>query len=86
MKKMNKVLVKLYVPALEAKYDMKIPLNKNIYEITKLLINFINEINNGIYKPSEFPMLYNKSTGKMFNINLSVKENNIINGSELVLI
>ena len=83
---MNKVLVKLYVPALEAKYDMWIPLNRNIYEVIKLLMNSVNEINDEIYKPSNFPMLYDKSTGRIFDINLSVKENNIINGSELVLI
>ena len=82
----NKRLVKLYVPALEARYDLWVPSNKNIHEVIELFINFINEINEGIYKPSNFPMLYNKSTGKMFNVNLSVEENNIINGSELVLI
>ena len=46
---MNKVLVKLFVPALEAKYDMWIPLNRNIYEVIKLLMNSVNEINYGIY-------------------------------------
>ena len=83
---MSKVLVKLYVPALEAKYDMWIPLDINIDRVTKLLIDSINEINDGIYRPVEFPMLYNKSSGKIFNINLSVEENNIVNGSELILI
>ena len=83
---MNRVLIRLYVPALETKYDIWIPQNRNIYDVIKLLINSVNEINKGIYKPVNFPMLYDISTGKMYNINLSVKENNIINGSELVLI
>lgn len=83
---MDKVLVKLYVPALEEKYDMWIPLNRNVHEVINLLMNSVNEINDGIYKPINQPMLYDKSTGKMLNRNLSVKGNNIMNGSELVLI
>ena len=83
---MSKVLVKIYVPSIEAKYDIWIPLNMTIDKVINLLINSVNDMNEGIYKPSNFPMLYNKSSGKVFNINLSVEENNIVNGSELILI
>ena len=84
--KMNKVLIKLYVPAIEAEYDVWLPINKKIYKVINLLVKSVNELSGGYYKPKQKAMLYDRSTARMYNINLNVKENNIKNGSELVLI
>ena len=56
---MDKVLIKLYVPAIEERYDVKIPLNKKVSEIILLLIKAIDEFCGGNYKPVEIPRLYN---------------------------
>ena len=83
---MNKILVKLYVPMLETEYDVWIPVNKRIYNVIKLLVRAINELSGGAYKPLKMPNLYDKTTAMPYNINLSIKESTIRNGSEIILI
>ena len=83
---MNKVLVKLFVPIIGKEYDIWMPINKKIYKITNLLIKSVNELCGGYYTPSKTTMLYEKSTGKQYDMNLNAKENNIKNGAEIILI
>ena len=82
----NKVEIKLYVPTIDAKYDVLIPANKQIYIVIDLLIKAICEFSGGYYKPTELPVLYDKVSAKPFDVNLKVRESSIKNGTELVLI
>ena len=82
----NKVLIKLYVPNIDKDYDIWIPINKRIYNVINLLIKVINEFNGDYYKPIKMPNLYDKLTAKQYDVNLTVKETNIKNGSHLILI
>ena len=84
--KMDKVLVKLYVPTIEAEYNVWLPINKKIHNLISLIVKSINELSGGYYKPSKMPMLYDKLTAKAYDINLTIKQNNIKNASELILI
>ena len=84
--KMDKVLVKVYVPMLEENYDVWIPLNKKIYEVIGLLVNAISDLNNQIYYPTKIPNLYDKLTGEEYNVNVILKDTNIRNGTEVILI
>jgi len=86
VKKMNNVLVKLYVPMLEETYDVWIPSHKRIYNVIILLVKAINELNNNCYILNEMPMLYDKLTAEIFDVNLRVKETNIRSGTELILL
>ncbi len=83
---MYKVLVKLYVPVLEEDYDIWLPLNKKISNTIILLIKAINEFSGGYYNPSKMPLLYNKLTGNVYNMDLTIKDANIRNGTEIILI
>lgn len=83
---MNKVLVKLYVPIMEEEYDIWLPINKKIYKIVEMLERPISELSGGYYKVSDNPMLYDKMSGKPYDMNLNAKENNIKNNTEIVLI
>lgn len=83
---MNKILVKVYVPVLEEKYDILIPVNRRIYNVVKLLTKAINELNSGYYTPFQTPKLYDKITAIAYDENLSIRETNIRNGTELVLL
>ena len=56
-------------------------ISKKIYKITNLLIKSVNELCGGYYIPSKTTMLYEKSTGKQYDMNLNAKENNIKNGT-----
>ena len=83
---MDRVLVKIYVPMLEEIYDVWIPSHKKIGNVIYMLIKAINELNDGYYRPTKMPALYDKLTSDEYNINLSVKESTIRSGAELVLI
>lgn len=83
---MNKILIRVYVPALEENYDLWIPINKKVYKIILLLIKIINESSGDYFRPTTTPLLYNKLTAQAYNINLTVKENQIGNGTEMILI
>ena len=83
---MNKVLVKLYVPLLEVEYDIWLPLNKRIADVIILLIKAVDEFSGGVYNIKQTPLLYDKLTGKAYNVNLTIKDSTIRNGSEVILI
>ena len=83
---MNKIIIKLFVPKIDREYDVFIPTNKRISSVIALLVKAINELSNGSFSPSQMPMLYNKITAQSYDINLTIKESDIRNGSELILI
>ncbi len=83
---MNKILVSVYVPALEENYDFWIPINRKVYRIILLLIKIINESSGDYYRPTTMPLLYDKMTANPYDINLTVKDNAIQNGTEMILI
>lgn len=86
MMKVNKVLVKLYVPMIGEQYEVMIPTNKRIYNVIIMLTKAVNEFSGGYYQTSKMPMLYDRETTEMYDLNLSIKESTIRNGSEIVLI
>ena len=83
---MNKVLVKLYVPSIEEQYDIWLPINKKVYKVIELLMKAIYEFSGGYYTPTSVPMLYDRVTAKVYDVNITVKDNDIKNGTEIVLI
>lgn len=83
---MNKVLIKLYVPILDEVYDIWFPLNKKIYNIIHLLVKVINELNDNCYNCDNLPRLYDKKTAEEYDVNLILKDTNIRNGAELILL
>lgn len=83
---MNKVFVKLYVPLIEKKYEVFIPINKQICDIIKLLVKAIHEMTGNDYVFNTETGLYDRNTGLKYNQNLKVVDVNIKNGVEIVLI
>ena len=83
---MDKILIKLYVPSIEERYDIKIPLNKKVSDVIILLIKAIDEFCGGNYKPKEIPRLYNLLTEEMIDTDLKVRDAKIKNGMQLILI
>lgn len=83
---MDKILVKVYVPMIEKIYDVWIPSHKRIYNVIYLLIKVINELNDGSYRPLKMPMLYDKVTAEVYDVNLSIKESTMRSGTEVILL
>lgn len=84
--KMDKVFVKLYIPMLEEIYDVWIPSHKRIYNVIILLVKAINELNDNCYRPKKMPILYDKLTAEIYDVNLKVNETTIRSGVELILL
>ncbi len=83
---MEKVLIQLQVPAIHETYDMFIPRNMLAYEVLGLIKKVINHMTKGRYEADESGILCFADTGSIVNINLSVAELGIENGSKLMLI
>jgi len=82
----NKVLVKIIVPKLEQTYDVFIPISKKVSTILYLLTKSINELTYGEFIIDEYINFYNKDTKEVYNLDNIIKDTNIRNGTELILL
>lgn len=83
---MNRVLIRVYIPLLEKKYDVWVPINKKVYEIIINIIKGINAINRIEYDMTKIPNLYDKESSEIYDINVRIIDTNIRNGSEVILL
>ena len=83
---MNKVFIIVEVPLIEQRYEVYIPIGKKIHKVTSILSKAISELSGGHYPIKADAALYSKATGRAYNINLTVKDTDIRNGSEVILI
>ena len=83
---MDRVLVKVFFPQIDKWYEIWIPLNKTIYNIIQLMSKGVNDLNEGVYNYNNTLILYNRKTGEYYDMNCIVRDTNIKNGTELILI
>lgn len=83
---MNKVLVEVYVPVANIKYDAYIPLESKIGEIAKLLANAMSDLSNHKYMPGQIITMCNYTNGKEYDKNLRCFETDIENGSQIMIL
>ena len=81
----NKVNVDIIVPALEEQYNVFIPINKKTIEVIFLLNKAINELSSDCFPINEELTLIDGFTGSVYDINKTIKENKILNGSRIIL-
>ena len=83
----NKILIEFIVPLLEENFEIYIPVNKRISTVIKLIEKSLNEITNGYYPTQkENSVIIDEESGSVFDVNLTVKESKMINGSKIILI
>ena len=81
----NKVLTEIYFAQLDEKFNIYLPLNKNIANIIELVCKAISEykrIDNINYKSLS---LYNHETSLKYSPDMLVKNSNIRNGVRLIM-
>ena len=83
---MNKVLVNIYVPILNVAYDVFVPVQLQLFEVIGLVKKAIADLSEGRFIPSEETTLAFRSNGSILNVNRTVYELNIGNGTKLLLI
>lgn len=82
----NKINVDVLVPSINKIYNLFIPANKSVGEIIFLLNKSINELTEGTFPITNSLSLVDLNSGFVYDIELSVKNNRIQNGSRLALI
>ena len=82
----NKILIELEIPLIEKKYDLFIPINKKIGTIKKLIENSLVELIDNDYEVREDTNLYSKDTGEIYDVNKTVRDTDLQNGSRVILI
>ena len=83
---MHKILVEIYNPALYNTYDVFIPLKSPLYEVVYLLTHTISDLSQGHYKATEQSILCDRKTGNLYDINKTIEELGLKNGSKLMLL
>ena len=82
----NKVLVKVYVPTLNNSYDIFIPVNELIWKANKLIVKSISDLNQNALDIKEKYIFVNKITCQIYASNDIIRDTDIRNGTELVLL
>lgn len=83
---LEKTLVNVYVPVVGKSYDMFIPLCLQMGEVLELIKTAVTKLSYENFVASNENIICNRDNGEIFDINLSVYELGIRNGSQLMLI
>lgn len=82
----KKVLAEIYIPVTGASFDIFIPLESKMSDVLELLKKAVNEMSDGLFTAGESTVICRRNTGDILNINLTVYELGIHNGSKLMLV
>jgi len=82
----DKIIVSVSVPVVGCTYDAVIPRRLRLAEVTRLLADMLEEIQEGSFVASEDVAICDRNTGAILNINITVDELGLKNGSQLMII
>ncbi len=82
----NKILIELDIPLIERSYDLYIPINKKVGTIKSLVEEGLIELTDNAYIPKDSTNFYSKETGQVYDINQTVRDTDLKNGSRIILI
>ena len=82
----NKILIELYIPSIEKSYDLYIPINKKIGTVKTLIEKALVELTDKAYVIRKDSNFYSKETGDLYNVNASILDTDLKNGSRIILI
>jgi len=82
----NKILISLEIPLIETKYDLFVPINKKVGTIKTLIENSLKELTDNAYCPREDTNFYSKETGEVYDVNKTIRDTDLKNGSRIILI
>lgn len=83
---MNKIILQVYVPALGERYEMKIPRQLKVKQVTDIVSDYINNLGTGKYVPGDGAVLCDAVRGRAYSPNAFVEQLGLRNGDEILLI
>lgn len=82
----NKVIVSVNVPTLEKKYDIYFPVNRKIVNVIDMIKVSLFQLSQGAFDIERDYILYNQENGEPYDMNTLVRDSNIRNGSNVILL
>ena len=82
---MDKILVSVAVPAISQNYEVMIPQHARMYEVQELIKHAVHDLSDGSYVDTETSFLCRNEDGTIINVNMSVSDLQLRNGSKLIL-
>ncbi len=82
----EKALVEIFVPAASKRFDVFIPYSVMLSEVLHMLADILSDLCDGYYNAGNDVVLCDAESGIIFNINMSIADLHIKNGSRLMLI
>lgn len=83
---MNKLTIEVYLPAALKSFDIKIPANMRLSQITPLVSEALSQMSGALYSADAAPLLCDLKSGEILNINMTAWNLGLRNGSRLMLI
>lgn len=84
---MNKYLITVIVPAIDYTFDIKVPNNRKIGTIKKILLSELSQLSNGSYNLDFNDMrIVDRDSGTEYSNDMYIKDSKIVNGSKIVMI
>lgn len=83
---MEKILIEVYVPVLGISWDMFVPRQIRMSEALEMIKRAVFELSDRRFIANENTAICHREDGTILNINLSVYELELKNGSKLMLI
>ena len=80
-----RVYVILEVPIIDQEYELLVPIDRRIHDLIFLLKKNIPELSENFYK-DKIPNVFNKTSGKLYDMNQIIKNSDIKTGTRLLLI
>lgn len=83
---MNRILVNVFVPIIGESFDIFVPTNVQLYDVLELIKKAVISMSDGRFFQNEKTVLCTKESGIILDINKTLNELGISNGSRLMLI
>lgn len=83
---MEKILIGLFVPAAEERYDIFVPADLDIAALTRILADSVEELCNGRFCCSNQEMLVRKDPDTLLDPSRALSDYGIRDGTQIVLI
>ena len=82
---MKKILIGLSIPAIQEQFDLFVPVNMDVAELIKLLVQGVGELCNGHYIPSEMGLLTMKEPDLLLQPGKTLEDYGAADGTQLVM-
>ena len=83
---MKKLTLEIYLPAAQRAFDVQVPANAPQSQGLELAGRAISRLSGGVYEADPACVLCDRGSGAILNINMTVWELELRNGSKLMLI